>query len=69
MLGTGANIPIAMGFLCYQTKTCGVGGYFYPTGDIEADLNVLRKFYGEKVGKFPANHGEIRFLPKNEKKG
>ena len=68
-IASGANVPIAMGFLCYESKTCGVGGYFYPTDDMEADLNILRKFYQNKVGKHPAKHGEIRFLPPKSTKG
>lgn len=66
-IAEGANIPVAMGFLDYPTKTCGVGGYFYPTGNIEADLNILRKFYETKIGKYPSRHGQIRFLPKEKK--
>ncbi len=63
-IAVGAQVPVAMGFLDYSRKTCGVGGYFYPTGDTEADLNILRKFYADKVGRFPQQHGEIRFLPR-----
>lgn len=68
-IASGADIPIAMGFLCYSTKTCGVDGYFYPTGDMEADLNILRKFYQGKVGKHPDKQGDIRFLSSGNKKG
>jgi len=63
-IASGANIPIAMGFLDYSTKTCGVGGFFYATGDMDADLNVLRDFYVNKIGKFPYKQGNVRFLPK-----
>ncbi len=65
-IAVGAQVPVAMGFLDYSRKTCGVGGYFYPTGDTEADLNILRKFYADKVGRFPQQHGEIRFLPRKK---
>ncbi len=63
-IASGANIPVAMAFLDYSRKTCGVGGYFYPSGDMEADLDILKRFYGTKIGKYPSQHGEIRFLPK-----
>ena len=65
-IAVGAKIPVAMAFLDYSRKTCGVGGYFYPTGNTEADLNILRKFYADKVGRFPQQHGEIRFLPRKK---
>ncbi len=63
-IASGAEVPIAMGFLDYSKKTCGVGGYFYPTGDMGADLNILRNFYVDKMGKFPHQQGNIRFLTK-----
>ena len=61
-IALNAKIPIALGFLNYANKTCGVGGYFTPTGDREADLKTLREFYADKVGKFPQQHNKIRFL-------
>lgn len=62
-IASGANVPVAMGFLDYSTKTCGVGGYFYPTGDTVADINILQDFYVDKIGKFPHQQGNVRFLP------
>lgn len=64
-IAAGAQVPIAMGFLDYSRKTLGVGGYFYPTGDTQADLGVLQKFYADKVGKYPHQQGDINFLTKN----
>ena len=61
-IALNAKIPIALGFLNYANKTCGVGGYFTPTGDREADLKTLREFYADKVGKFPQQHNKIHFL-------
>lgn len=66
-IAEGAQIPIAMGFLDYSRKTLGVGGYFYPTGDREADLNLLKKFYTEVIGKYPQEQGDVRFLPPKKK--
>ncbi len=68
-IAQGAKIPVAMGFLDYEKKTLGIGGYFYPTGDMEADLSILRSFYSEKIGRNPQQQGEIRFLPKKTKAG
>ena len=65
-IAEGAKIPVAMGFIDYSNKELGVGGYFYPTGDKEDDLNILRKFYASVVGKYPQEQGEIRFLPKKK---
>jgi 1-acyl-sn-glycerol-3-phosphate acyltransferase len=61
-IALNAKIPIALGFVDYANKTCGVGGFFTPTGDREADLKTLRKFYADKSGKFPQQTNKIRFL-------
>jgi len=61
-IALNAKIPVALGFLDYTKKTCGVGGYFTPTGNQEADLKILQEFYDDKVGKFPHQHNKIRFL-------
>ena len=66
-IAQGASIPVAMGFLDYSSKTLGIGGYFYPSGDMEADLSILRKFYADKYGRKPLQQGEVRFLPKKTK--
>jgi 1-acyl-sn-glycerol-3-phosphate acyltransferase len=66
-IAQGASIPVAMGFLDYSRKTLGIGGYFYPSGDMEADLSILQNFYADKYGKNPSLQGEVRFLPKNIK--
>lgn len=63
-IAEGAQVPIAMCFLDYSRKTCGVGGYFYPTGNTQADMNLLQDFYADKIGKYPHQQGEVRFLPK-----
>ena len=48
-----ANVRIVPGYLDYSRKIAGFGPAFTPTGDVEADMNALRTFYKDKVGKFP----------------
>jgi 1-acyl-sn-glycerol-3-phosphate acyltransferase len=50
----GANVPIVLGFLDYAKKEAGVGPVFYPTGDVEADIEEIKKFYRTKTAKYPA---------------
>jgi 1-acyl-sn-glycerol-3-phosphate acyltransferase len=50
-----ANVPILPAFLDYEKKLGGFGAMLVPTGDVRADMDVLRTFYADKVGKFPAN--------------
>ncbi len=65
-IALGARVPVAMGFLDYSNKTLGIGGYFYPTGDTDADLQVLQKFYADVTGKYPQQQGKVCFLPKKK---
>ena len=46
-----ANVPIIPTSMDYKTKTITIGKPFDPTGDIEADLKILKKFFVGSVGK------------------
>ena len=50
----GAGVPIVLGFLDYERKVGGIGPVVMPTGDIEADMDVIRKFYADITGRHSA---------------
>jgi 1-acyl-sn-glycerol-3-phosphate acyltransferase len=52
-IALGAETPIAMGFIDYKRKAVGVGPTLYPTGDIEADMEIIRNFYVQVTAKYP----------------
>jgi 1-acyl-sn-glycerol-3-phosphate acyltransferase len=52
-IAQAANVPIIPVAFDYGTKTVKIGAAFYPTGNIEADMLVLRSFYKGVVGKKP----------------
>ncbi|NMN98216.1 1-acyl-sn-glycerol-3-phosphate acyltransferase [Antrihabitans stalactiti] len=54
------GLPISLGFIDGATKTVGVGPTFTPTGDIGADMNLVREFYSDKLGINPENRTEPR---------
>ena len=54
-----ANVPIAMAYLDYGNKIIGVGPSFIPSGDLQADFEIIRDFYSGIVGKNPKRQGEI----------
>ncbi len=60
-IALAADVPIAMAFVDYSTRTLGFGPAMMPTGDVEADLDVFRAFYADKRGKFPDQESTIRF--------
>jgi len=62
-----SGVPIALGFIDYQRKCIGITKILTPTGDIDKDFEIIREFYSDKAGKFPAKQGAIRL--KKRKKG
>jgi 1-acyl-sn-glycerol-3-phosphate acyltransferase len=62
-IALGAEIPIAMGFIDYKRKVVGIGPTLYPTGDIEADMEVIRNFYATVTAKYPDKAGLPALAP------
>lgn len=52
-IAKGANVPIVMGFIDYMRKTGGFGPTIEPTGNIESDMEKIRAFYDNVMGKIP----------------
>ena len=57
-----AHVPIVCGFLDYRRKVAGVGPTLYPSGDMEADMRVIREFYSHVSAKYPERVGEVRVV-------
>jgi len=49
-IANNAGVPILMGFVDAAKKEAGLADFFYPTGDVEADIQEIRKFYQDKKG-------------------
>ena len=48
-----AKVPIVLTYLNFETKTAGIGPTFYPTGDIDKDIEAIKDFYRPIKGKHP----------------
>lgn len=55
-----SGLPISMGFIDGPTRTMGFGPSFMPTGDVLADMDVVRAFYADKHGIHPKLRTEPR---------
>jgi 1-acyl-sn-glycerol-3-phosphate acyltransferase len=55
-----ADVPIVLGYLDYARKRGGLGPEIRPSGDLHADMNRIRAFYADKVGRYPAHFTEPR---------
>ena len=61
-IARGADVPVVPGYLDYGRKRAGFGPAMRLTGDVGADMDVIRAFY-EKVGaqgRVPDHFGPIR---------
>lgn len=48
-----AEVPIVLGYLDYARKRGGLGPALRPSGDLRADMDRIRAFYADKVGRYP----------------
>ena len=54
-IAANAEVPVLMGYVDASKKEAGLADFYYPTGDLEADIAAIRAFYAEKVGINPEN--------------
>ncbi len=53
-----AGVPIVMAYMDYERKRSGLGPIFTPSGDVEADMAEIKRFYapikGRRASQFEA---------------
>jgi 1-acyl-sn-glycerol-3-phosphate acyltransferase len=59
-LAIETGLPISLGFIDRATKTAGFGPTFHATGNVRADMAIVRGFYSDKGGLRPLNKTEPR---------
>ncbi len=52
-IAVGANVPLLFGFVDYGRKRTGIGPSLMPTGDVTADMDVIRDFYADISARYP----------------
>lgn len=60
-IASGAHVPVALAFLDYKNKTGGFGPKFYPSGDMDKDIQICRDFFKGISGKKAQNAGLIEW--------
>jgi len=58
-IALAAGVPIALGYIDYPRKQIGIDRLLEPSGDIEADFEILREYYQDKIGKQPEKQGPV----------
>jgi len=64
-IALGAQVPILMAFLDYRHKAGGFGPLIMPSGDIEADMQVMRDFFAGISGRHPDQAGDIQLADRS----
>lgn len=59
-IALAGQLPVALGYIDYATRTVGIDTYLTLTGDVEADFARIRAFYKDKRGRRPEHAGAIR---------
>ena len=59
-MALGAGIPIAFGFVDYDRKTLGIYPGIHPSGDLPADMELIRQFYINTVQFYQEGKREIQ---------
>lgn len=59
-IARAAKVPIVMAYLDFGHKQVGIGELFYPGEDIEADFDLIRQFYSNRIGRNPENTSLIQ---------
>jgi len=63
-IARAAHVPIALAYLDFKTRKLGIVEVLYPTGDVDADMEVIRRLYHDKTALYPDCFGPIRLRPK-----
>ncbi|WP_303323881.1 1-acyl-sn-glycerol-3-phosphate acyltransferase [Actinomyces radicidentis] len=65
-IATAADVPIQLGFIDRCDRTFGWGPTYRLTGDVRADMDVIRAFYDGKQGVRPALSSVPRLRAEDE---
>jgi 1-acyl-sn-glycerol-3-phosphate acyltransferase len=58
-IALGAGVPIMFAFIDYARKAGGCGPVLHPTGDLDADMQVIRNFFSSITGRYPEKATDI----------
>lgn len=65
-IARAAGVPILCTFLDYRRKVGGIGPAVVPSGDVAADMNLIRAFYAPIQGRRPALTTPVRLAEEDE---
>ena len=61
-----ADIPVVCGYLDYEKREAGLGKAFNLSGNVDEDMDRIRDFYQDIVGRHPDQKSRIRLREEDE---
>ena len=58
-----AGVPLLLVYVDYGPREVGFGPVVPVTGDIDADMAVIREFFSDKTAKYPENASPVQLRP------
>jgi 1-acyl-sn-glycerol-3-phosphate acyltransferase len=65
-IARSADIPLVLAYLDGPTRTGGFGPTIHPSGDLRADMDLVRAFYADKHGVKPEGRTTARLSDEGE---
>jgi 1-acyl-sn-glycerol-3-phosphate acyltransferase len=59
-IAVAADVPVALAYIDYATRTVAIDTYLRMTGDRDTDMARIREFYASKRGRHPELAGDLR---------
>ena len=59
-IARATDLPVTLGYIDRTTMTAGLGPTLRLTGDVGADMDLVRAFYADKAGVVPSRRTEPR---------
>jgi len=67
-IARAAKVPILLSYLDYERGVGGIGKVLIPSGDIAADMDVVRAFYATVTPRYPALASTMRLIEEDAPK-
>ncbi|MCW5633270.1 MAG: lysophospholipid acyltransferase family protein [Rubrivivax sp.] len=61
-----AEVPVVLGYLDYARRRGGLGPALHPSADMRADMDRVRAFYADKLGRYPERFTPPRLVEEDE---
>jgi 1-acyl-sn-glycerol-3-phosphate acyltransferase len=62
-MALASDVPVLMASIDFAKKLISYRNWFKPSGDLEADMEIIRRSYAGVQGRHPERIGEIRVRP------